>query len=719
MMNHNDHADTVLRLEGVQGDYRDIRERMVEANEFVDKPNGQWETDVWRSMRGKPRYTDDRVTPIINQIAGSIKKANFSMKVRPSSGAATAETAKIYEGLIRQIRNISKADFMFAQAGRKIVKCGFAAWLLEHDYLDDNSFDQDLILSPIHDAPLRVWLDGGDTSNDGSGSRWGVVLHFVEKNRYKEKWPDRQGKGLAFPTWSNSYYHKPETIIIGHYYYIEEEDDQLWLMSDGKVLRASDENESILDELAEAGIEIEETRDLKRKVCKFRMFDGEGWLSEPADTVFDSIPIFPVYANYDVSEGKILSKGKIENLMDQQRVHNYAFSRNVEEVALAPRKKLMMTREQAQGNMDSLRTMNTNLDPVQFYSFVPNQPQPYETGVPQGNVAVQNLIAYTDQSISSSAGLFAANMGDNPNLQSGAAIERMIDQGDNGTSEYFEALEATILRTGQVLVKAIPLVYDATRQVRLLREDEKTEMVILNQVVKDSETGEEVTLNDLSIGKYDVVCDIGPAYKNSQQEASETFLRALEKDPSLIQVGGDIWLENVNAPGFSDIAERLRAIAIANGTIPPSQMTDEERKAEAKKPPAGPSPDEIAMQIQKTQADTQLLREQNVQAQHQIKMQEIQANFARDAEKTQSKLAVDAAKIDQTQQRIDIERFNSQMEAQNTQFQQMMAVNQAQLNEVKALAESLANIARAIGTEGVQSQSMNSALNNTAGKLND
>ena len=50
---------------------------------------------------------------------------------------------------------------------------------------------------------------------------------------------------------------------------------------------------------------------------------------------------------FKISENKRIYRGCIERSIDQQRVLNYALSRDIEQGALAPRDKLFMTPKQA------------------------------------------------------------------------------------------------------------------------------------------------------------------------------------------------------------------------------------------------------------------------------------------------------------------------------------------------------------------------------------
>jgi len=171
-----------------------------------------------------------------------------------------------------------------------------------------------------------------------------------------------------------------------------------------------------------------------------------------------------------------------------------------------------------------------------------------------------------------------------------------------------------ICHTARIILKAAPRVYDADgRVVRILKEDDSFDMVTLNQTIEDEETKELVKLNDLSVGAYDVVCSAGPAFKNRQEETVSALVEIASVDPSVIQLGGDILLKNVTAPGMDLIAERKRAQLFQQGLIPEDQMTDEEKQELEALQSQPPQPDAamVLAQAEQTKAEADVINAQN------------------------------------------------------------------------------------------------------------
>lgn len=604
------------------------RDKARDAMLFTNKRDGQWEPYWWERNAGKPRYTFDITSDIIDQITSEILESSFNIRVHPAGGDATKDIALTYDGIIRNIENISNSGNIFGSAALASVTCGLSGWRVVQKYADGDSFDQDLMLEGIPNFLDRVWFDPSATRQDKADSKYVYVLHPIAVADYYARWPDGSGVSIPQDLEAQAFYDQEEVVVCGEVLYRVPVERELVLMSNGKTHVVDDEFESIADELSMMGV----TEVSRRKRTTFqwhsRMMDGSEWLEDAKETVFDRCPIIPVYVNYCMIENTTVYYGAVEKMLDPQRVMNYSMSREIEEGALAPRAKYWMTQKQAEGYEDTIETLNTNSDPVQFYN-----PDPEAPGVPQQNGGAQinpglSRISETMQSmLGKTAGMFAAGQGDNPGLQSGVAISQLQDKGDKGTIKYFRALEYAIEATGRVLVSAIPKIYDSARAIRVLYEDESYEMVDINEQVIDQQTGRVVVLNDLSQGKYDVVCTAGPAFQNRQTETMEALLKIAAVDPSILQIGGDLLLNNIPTPAAKQLAERKRAQMVAQGLIPEAQMTDEEKEemaAKAQQQGQQPDPAMLIAQAEMTKAQAEMTNAQSKAADMQFKLLNLQ-----------------------------------------------------------------------------------------------
>ena len=616
----------------------------------------------------------------------------------------------------------SDAEAIFKAATKQFLKTGISGWEIVQDYADSDTFDQDLLIKPIFNYESRVWIDPYSLEQNNSDAKWGVVLDYVSKDEYEKQFPDGSMMSVGHDNNDETYSHKPEYITIGRAYYKKPVKRELVEMSNGAVYEVNDEFNAIADDLAAAGITEKRRRVRDSYKVYQRIFGGDGWLNDEEETVFDHIPILTVYANYSDSEGKRLFHGAVEKLIDLQRVHNYAFSREIEEVALAPRAKFFMTAKQVEGYEASIATLNTNMDPVQLYNVDEQAPPPQQIGGAQINPALRTVVSETGLSINQTAGMFGASLGDNPNLQSGIAIEKQVDQGNNGIQTYYDSMEVAIRWTGKVLLNAIPRVYDSTRQVMLTQEDGSDETIVLNQPIIDAQTGSVVELNDLSKGNYDVICEIGPAFKNKQEKAAETMIRAAQVDPAVMELGRDVLYRNINAEGMKDLSQRARSQMLNQGLIPFDQMTEEERQYIEQQQQSNeqqPDPNMLLAEAEMTKAQADMLGQQNKQQEIQLKAADIQAKYQAQNDKLASETQLNIAKVEQGQQKLIIDQAQNEQATQMQMMQMMLDQQKAQADSINKLASALNNLKSSMGADAIMSAEAAQAYNGVAQQINE
>ena len=676
----------------------DNRTRVREVKHFVDKRDGQWEPSIIQRMSGRPRYTFDKMNPIIDDIAGEMDQADFAIRVRPAGGDATKELAENIGGLIRNIENISNAPDIYSSAGREMTTAGLAGWEIVQDWASTDSFDQDLFIKPLLNYEDRVWFDTGAEMQDMSDARYVFVFDNLTQDEYTERFPDGSRKGLEPNKTFQAYQQVPDFITVSRFIYKEPVKKTLVLMSNGAVYQRTPEFESVINELQAQGITIERERERESFKIKSRILDAGDWLIEPEDTVFTLLPVIPVFGNFKITEKKVIYRGAIDKLLDAQRSYNYARSRETEEIALAPRPKLFMTRHQAGNENDrrKLQTLNTNADPVQFFTPDPELPGvPAFVGPAPVNAGLIGVVQNSINDIQSSAAVSEVQQGDTDGPLSGVAIQKLQNKGDNRSFKYFKSMRIAICATAKVIMDAIPRVYDTRRQVRILHEDDTDEMVSFNEMIFDQESRQFKMINDLSKGHYDVTCDIGPAFKNRQQETVQALQELSQVIPGLAEITADIQLKNIPSPGVDLAAERVRRKLLEAGNIPESQLTDEEKQEiqaaqlEAAQNPPEPDPIQQALLAEQEAniIDTQS-RAQERQDKTQLKVAELEL-----------KQQEQALKAQESQGKRDMEEMKLALQQQSQQVQQQMQLSKQIIDNLNTQAQTLKLLREAQGID--------------------
>ena len=157
------------------------------------------------------------------------------------------------------------------------------------------------------------------------------------------------------------------------------------------------------------------------------------------------------------------------------------------------------------------------------------------------------------------------------------------------------------------------------------------------------------------------------------------LVEVAQVDPTIIQLGGDILLNNIAAPGMSQMAERKRQQLLNQGVIPFEQMTDEEQQQaqQAAQQPPPEDPMMVAAQAEMTKATNE---QAVIQLDGQVKSEEL-----RQSQQT----------LDQNQQKIDQEgmkiQANIQMQTEADAFKAGKTMSEVGLNTDKMESEITKN----------------------------
>ena len=344
MIDYDDHGQVISLLKEDQSPETDNRDRVREEHYFVEKKDGQWEPDVYKKLGGQYRGTFDKVGPVIDQISGELSQSSFAIRVRPAGGDASKDTAKTMDGMVRNIENISGAEYIYNSASRDVAVAGLGGWEVVQDWADTDSFEQDLFVRPISDFANRVWFDQSAERPDMNDANHVHVLQDMGVNEYEKRWPDASKMSVGSERSYDAYQYKPDSITVGRILYKKPTKKTIVRMSDMSVYEKDAEFEKIIDELKGRGITIEDERVIDSHRVYSRLYDGGGWLDGAEETVFDYLPVVPMYGKFRISDGKVIYNGAVSRLMDGQRAYNYSKSREVNDVALSPRPKYWMTK---------------------------------------------------------------------------------------------------------------------------------------------------------------------------------------------------------------------------------------------------------------------------------------------------------------------------------------------------------------------------------------
>ena len=522
----------------------------------------QWPVDVQNSrvLESRPCLTINKIDAYVRQICNQIRQQRPRIKVQGMNNEADAKLAEILSGVCRHIEYQSSADVAYDTAVEYAVKMGWGYFRVTTDYISDDSFEQEIYIRPI-DNPFTVYFDPNSQLPDGSDAERCLITTVVSKKQFRAMYPgkdDGQGFTSRGTGDSDAEWVTKEDVRIAEYFYTVRTPVKLVLLSDGTSVY---EDELPSDEvLADAGIEIVERRDTYKKQIKWCKLTAMEILEE-GDWAGKYIPIIPVYGQTAVIDAKHKKFGLVRMAKDPQRMYNYWTTALTESVALAPKAKWLLAEGQDEGHENEWAMANIKAMPVLRYKQTDTegrpapaptrlQPEPPPAGIVTATQGMSNDLMTV-------VGIYDPSQLPQGNV-SGKALAGQQQQVDMVNFHYYDNLTRSIAYCGRIILDLIPKIYDTERVMRIIGADEKPEIITLNQRVTD-EDGVERILNDVSVGRYDVVMDTGPGFQTKRTEAVESMMTLLAADPTLMQTAGDLIFRNMDFPGAEIIADRMAA----------------------------------------------------------------------------------------------------------------------------------------------------------------
>ena len=559
--------EALERFETASDGWSDIYEQSVADVSFIDDDEGQWEDSVRESRHNRPCLTFDKLSASVDRVVGGQMAQMPSVKVRAAE-EGDEDIAEVYQGLIRQIdqRGIQafKTAFKFA------VKSGWGCLLVDHDYIDDVSLDQDIILRESKN-PFSVLLDPIIQAQHVQEARFGFMFEDMERQEFSRLYPDAEsypGESDFTTTGNMDSWVSEDFVRVADYFRITLEEKTLVQLSDGRVLDL-EEVQPVRDELNLQGITLGKTRKVqKRKLERFKISGME--ILEEVECVGRFIPLVPMFGKTSNINGKYITRGIVRKAKDAQRLYNYSRSVAVEVTALTPKQPYFVTPAMIKGHESKWKNMMVSNAPVLQFNFDQGQ-KPYRESPAQGSPGLLQDAQFAAEDIKATTGIFDANIGQQGQETSGVAIGRRQFQGEMSNFEYQDQLIDSMELAGRIMIDMIPAVYDTERTIRIIGEDEREETVQVNKTLMDAQTGTFVKTMDLNVGNYDIKIASGPSFTTRKQETAEQLSSMIAQNPAMSQLVGDILFQNLDLVGGDEAIKRLRSAGVKAGIIEPNQ----------------------------------------------------------------------------------------------------------------------------------------------------
>lgn len=551
---------------------RTNRDEALEDKKFT--AGQQWDPVVLQDRQGLPCLVINSVPQFIAQLVGDWRENKRGVKVLPSE-EGDKDLSDVRADLIRSIETQSRADRVYDVAFESAVQCGDGAFRVAVEYAKDDVFDQDIFIRPIEDALSVVW-DRLSVDPTGRDARHCFVDDLIPTKDFERKWPEAKPSELSTRVYNqmvNDRWIEAEGVRVTEYWRLIDRNRMLVLFEDGSV-RFVDNN---LDELIQKHGAPQRSRVAPCIYAQMHLVTGFDILSGPYEYRLTRLPIIRMSGRVVNLAGNRVRYGIVRFMKDSARLRNFHRSVAAEQLGYAPKAQWIATESAVEGYEDELRKAHLTRDPlikVSDDAVIGQNIQRLDP--PKWQTALHQEAEANVQDMKDVTGIHDASLGIKSNETSGRAINARQREGDIAAITYYDNGNAAVLEAGDVMNQLISQIYDGTRIVRIIGEDEKLKFLKINDP-------NDPRSPDLSVGKYDVALSTGASYSTRRVEAAQAMMDAVQVWPQLLQVAGDLVAKAQDWPGADDLAERLKK------TIPQQFLDPEDRQ--------GPDPEVQQMQM--------------------------------------------------------------------------------------------------------------------------
>jgi hypothetical protein len=597
-----DHVEAMAQFNrGWTHDQHNIEREYADLNFLA---GFQWlqELENQRLQDARPVLTFNRLPQFVRQVTGDIRQMKPAIKVVPVAGG-DEKIAEIREGLIRHIENASNAALeVYVDAADSQVACGIGHWEIAGEYSDELSYEQDIVIRTLDDQIAVIW-DPDARKKTREDANFCFVPIDMTREAYKENYPDHPINDMD--NWDGQYidnWYSDDRVRVCRYWYKKKITRKLVKLPTGEVIDVTEPDPEQMQLMQTPGAEPFEREGFE---IYWRMMNCVEFLTEPKKWPGRYIPIVPLIGE-EVRVGNRRERhGIVRFAADPQRAYNYARSTQTEFVGLQPKAPFIGTEENFKDYGEEWDTANVKNWPYLRYTPDPKNGSiaPQRQAPPTASSGLSECILAAEADMQAVIGIYNASLGAKSNETSGVAIKSREKQGDTGTYVYIANFALAVTHTARVINDLIPYYYDTARVIRIMGEDGKSKQVPINQPAMPlvMEGASEATLNDITVGTYDIQMELGPSYNTAREEARDGMTAFIQAFPPAAPLIADKVAKLMDWPGAEEISERLE-------TLLPPQIQAKIAEKDNKPPPPPPEPNPIEM----AKAQAEIAKSQSV-----------------------------------------------------------------------------------------------------------
>ncbi|MCP5005820.1 MAG: hypothetical protein GY941_18075, partial [Planctomycetes bacterium] len=556
----------------------------TEDMRFIGVDGGMWEdyqTDTYDDSRVKLEL--DVTSPHVMRYVGERNLNRANVVFTSNDKATTDKDAQLLNGIYRADFKDNDGGISQDNAVYEVSICGMGAFKLATKFVDEDdpeNEDQEIIFKPITNAFNHVVFDETATRIDKADAKRVTVLTPHSPDSFAEQWPDAsQVSAPHGRQFSRGFqWFTREVIYTATRYQIKTINDpvEVWrnvVLNEVKAFTVKDlddDEQGLRDELKLLGWEYVRTRKLKRQTVWQTVFSGDEILEKEKRIAGKYLPIIPMYGVRTYIDNKENFRGLVRKLKDSNRALNSGVSRMSEDASSTGTQIPILWTDEATSEVaknswkDPAGNSMVIVDPVddgnggRLPKTIPFMP------TSQIDPNTMGLIEVVSNFVQRETGNAPQDQVD-PDA-SGKAIDALEDRQNLTTQLITDNILQSVKHEGKVYLSMAADIYTKSQMKKTIGVDGKSiKFEQLKHHTLDPQTGNPITLNDLSRGRFSVDVEVGTQYESQKAATIGSIERVIEKvgeqsplQPALVGA----WVENIEGTGLEGVKKVNRDLML-------------------------------------------------------------------------------------------------------------------------------------------------------------
>jgi len=486
--------------------FRDNNNRFWEFTGFVCASSiSNSDKSVLKALQ-KPVVEFNILEAIVSKLRTQFAQQEPSITVRAADGVPIEElteefiaTEEVVESYLRAIFNDASNDNLQSALNTDQLIGGFSAAWVRTEYVNELSFEQQIIVERVFDPTLTFFDPMARTSHKGDGSYCGMLIPY-SKERFIKEFGEAAASEITFHTSSNlegfqwSYKsQQQEVILVAYMFEKKHKKVKIVRLSNGHVVPLEQYQELIekWDSIEQAPIVLEErwteietieqsrfcqTRELYRGVTDYKYLpivfvDG------------NSVLIRGDNAGGEGGATQQMTRPYVYHAKDAQRSKNFAGQSMLNEIENMVMHKFIVSVEaipedykEAYRNVQEANVLAYNAFHADTGERLEAPREVQRTPTPP---IIESAFMNADATIQATLGSYDASQGIVDNMSGRAMIQGAL-QSDGSSGPYLINYLKAWDRIGQIVLDLIPKYYKTPRSLPVVAKDGKRGFRMVN-----------------------------------------------------------------------------------------------------------------------------------------------------------------------------------------------------------------------------------------------